>query len=342
MSKRDYYETLGIDRNADQSTIKKAYRKLAKEKHPDIGGNEEEFKEISEAYEVLSDDDKKKQYDTFGHSGPKSNGFDANFSDMFSKFGFGFNPKAEARNRKGKDFRINIKVTLEEIFNGGSKKIKYNRDAACLSCNSAGGFGMQRCGHCNGQGIVVQQIRTPFGIMQNMITCEVCNGDGNTYVNTCNDCHGSGLKNKEETIEINIPIGVQDGMTASYIGMGQAIKNGTSGSLVIVFSEIPHKTFMRYGNDLKLNLKLPYHSLVIGDKVKIPNIDNKDILINIPELNKIGDILRVSGKGMKQLNSESRGDLMVVLDIDMPTSLDDETRELLKNLKKVENKVAEK
>jgi molecular chaperone DnaJ len=342
MNKRDYYDVLGIDKNADASTIKKAYRKLAKEKHPDSGGNEDEFKEIAEAYDVLSNDDKKKQYDTFGHNAPKNSGFSADFSDMFNKFGFGFNPRNEARNRKGKDFRINIKLTLDEIFNGGSKKIKYNRDAACSNCNSTGGFGMQKCKHCNGQGMVIQQIRTPFGIMQNMTTCEVCSGDGNTYVSVCNDCSGSGLKNKEETIEINIPIGVQDGMVSSYIGMGQAIKNGTSGSLVIVFSEIPHKTFMRYGNDLKLNLKLPYHSLVLGDKIKIPTIDDKEILITIPELNKIGDILRVAGKGMKLLNSESRGDLMVVLDIDIPTKLDDETRELLENLKKIENKVVEK
>ena len=340
MSKRDYYEILGINKNADQSTIKKAYRKLAKEKHPDSGGNDEEFKEIAEAYEVLSDDNKKKQYDTFGYNAPKSGGFDSNFSDMFNKFGF--NPKAEARNRKGKDFRINIKVTLEEIFNGGTKKIKYNRDAACLNCNSTGGFGVKNCNYCNGQGFVVRQIRTPFGIMQNMVTCEVCHGDGSTYITGCNDCSGIGFKNKEETVEVNIPIGVKDGMVSNYIGMGQAIKNGTSGSLVIVFSEIPHKTFMRYGNDLKLNLKLPYHSLVLGDKIKIPNIENKEILITIPELNKIGDVLRVSGKGMKLLNSESRGDLMVVLDIDMPTTLDDETIELLENLKKVENKVVEK
>jgi len=342
MSKRDYYDVLGIDKNADASTIKKAYRKLAKEKHPDSGGNEDEFKEIAEAYDVLSNDDKKKQYDTFGHSAPKNGGFGADFSDMFSKFGFGFNPRNEARNRKGKDFRINIKLTLEEIFNGGTKKIKYNRDSACSNCNSSGGFGVQKCGHCNGQGIVIQNIRTPFGVMQNMNTCNVCEGHGTTYISMCNDCSGSGLKNKEETIEIGIPIGVQDGMASTYMGMGQAIKNGTSGSLVVVFSEIPNKNFVRYGNDLKCNLKLPYHTLVLGDKIKLNTIDDKEILINIPELNKIGDILRVSGKGMKLLNSEARGDLMVVLDIDMPTNLDDETREILENLKKVENKVVEK
>jgi len=340
MSKRDYYDVLGVDKNADASTIKKAYRKLAKEKHPDSGGDEEEFKEIAEAYEILSDSEKKSNYDTFGHNGPKANNFNSDFSDMFSKFGFGFNPRNEARNRKGKDFRINIKVSLEEIFDGGIKKIKYNRDSACGTCNSVGGFGFKKCHQCNGQGVVVEQIRTPFGIMQNMSTCQVCNGEGNTYTDRCNVCSGSGLINKEETVDIKIPIGVQDGASMIFGGLGQAIKNGTSGSLVVVFSEIPHKKFIRYENDLKCNLKLPYHTLVLGGKVSLETIDGSEILITIPELNNIGDTLRVSGKGMKKyLANEIKGDLMVTLDIDMPKNIDDAERDLLENLKNVKNNV---
>ena len=338
MNKRDYYDVLGVDKNADANTIKKAYRKLAKEKHPDSGGNEEEFKEISEAYEILSDSEKKSNYDTFGHNGPKSNGFDASFNDMFSKFGFGFNPRNEAKNRKGKDFRINIKVSLEEIFDGGIKKIKYNRDGACGTCNSVGGFGLSRCRNCNGQGMTIQQVRTPFGIIQNASTCSVCNGDGNTYDNRCHDCNGSGLKNKEETIDIKIPIGVQDGASMVFGGLGQAIKNGTSGSLVVVFSEIPHKKFVRYENDLKCNLKIPYHTLVLGGKVNLETIDGSEILINVPELNNIGDTLRISGKGMKQyLSNQNRGDLMVTLDIDMPKNIGDNERELLEKLKNLKD-----
>jgi molecular chaperone DnaJ len=309
MSKRDYYDVLGVDKNADANTIKKAYRKLAKEKHPDSGGNEEEFKEISEAYEILSDSEKKSNYDTFGHNGPKSNGFDASFNDMFSKFGFGFNARNEAKNRKGKDFRINIKVSLEEIFDGGIKKIKYNRDGACGTCNSVGGFGLSRCRNCNGHGMTIQQVRTPFGIVQNASTCSVCNGDGNTYDNICHDCNGSGLKNKEETIDIKIPIGVQDGAS-----------------------------IVRYENDLKCNLKIPYHTLVLGGKVNLETIDGSEILINVPELNNIGDTLRISGKGMKQyLANQNRGDLMVTLDIDMPKNIGDNERELLEKLKNLKD-----
>lgn len=335
MIKRDYYEILGLNKNATQSDIKKAYRKLAKEKHPDSGGNEEEFKEIAESYSVLSDETKKNKYDRFGHDAPKTGGFDSNFGDMFNHFGFGFNPRNEAINRKGQDSRVNIKLTLEEIFEGGIKKIKYSRKAACGTCNSVGGQGIKNCHSCNGQGVIVEQIRTPIGIMQNMVTCNVCGGHGTTYTTACGDCGGQGVINKEETVEIRIPVGVQDGMSLTFAGLGQAIKNGTSGSLIVVFSEIPHKKFVRNGNDLRLNFKLPYHILVLGGKIELETIDGSKIKITIPEFNNIGDTLRISRKGMKYLNSEHRGDLMVVLDIDMPKEIDDKTREVLENLKNI-------
>jgi molecular chaperone DnaJ len=337
MNKRDYYEILGLSKNATQSDIKKKYRQLAKEKHPDSGGNEDEFKEIAEAYSVLSDETKKNKYDRFGHDAQKMGGFESNFSDMFNHFGF--NPRNESRNRKGQDSRINIKLTLEEIFEGGTKKIKYNRKAACGTCNSVGGKGVKNCHHCNGQGVTIEHIRTPLGIMQNMTTCNVCGGHGTTYTTVCGDCGGDGVVHKEETIDINIPIGVNDNMSMILPGLGQAIKNGTAGSLMVVFTEIPHKKFVRNGNDLKINVKLPYHTLVLGDKIPIDIIDGSQIRVNIPELNNIGDTLRISGKGMKQFKSELKGDLMVVLDIQMPTSVDDNTREILKTLKNVDENV---
>ena len=340
MSKRDYYEILGLNKNATQSDIKKAYRKLAKEKHPDSGGNEDEFKEIGEAYSVLSDETKKNKYDRFGHDAPKMGGFDSNFSDMFNHFGF--NPRNESRNRKGQDSRINIKLTLEEIFEGGTKKIKYNRKTACGTCNSVGGKGVKNCQHCNGQGVTIEHIRTPLGIMQNMVTCNVCGGHGTTYTTECGDCGGQGVINKEETIEIRIPVGVHDGMSMAFAGLGQAIKNGTSGSLMVVFTEIPHKKFVRNGNDLKLNIKLPYQTLVLGGKIDLETIDTSKIKITIPKYNNIGDTLRISGKGMKHLNSDYKGDLMVVLDIDMPKEIDDKTREILENLKNINEIVVDK
>jgi molecular chaperone DnaJ len=342
VNSKDYYTLLGITNEEKllnisefNKILKKKYRTLCKEKHPDSGGSEDEFKEIAEAYGILSDETKKNNYDRFGHDGPKMGGFDGNFSDMFSQFGFGFNPRSEARNRKGQDYRINIKLTLEEIFEGGTKKIKYNRKAACGTCNSAGGHGVKNCRNCNGQGVTVEYIRTPLGVMQNVSTCGVCNGNGTTYTTVCGDCGGHGIVDKEETIDINIPIGVNDNMSMVLPGLGQAIKNGTSGSLKIVFNEIPHKKFVRQGNDLKINVKLPYHTLVLGGKIPIDTIDGGQIRANIPELNNIGDTLRIPGKGMKQFKSELRGDLMVVLDIQMPTSIDDNTREILETLKNV-------
>ena len=341
MSKRDYYSVLGVNKNSDQATIKKAYRKLAKEKHPDSGGNEEEFKEINEAYEVLSDEQKKSNYDRYGHSKPSQSNSNANFKDMFNNFGFGFNPRSHAMNRKGNDLRLNIKVSLEEVFEGSVKSIKYNRHSACMSCNTVGGSEPMTCIRCNGQGMVTEEIRTPFGVMQNVVSCQLCHGDGMVYKNKCNTCGGHGIVNKEEHIDIKIPVGVQDGMSMVFQGMGQAIRNGTSGSLIVNFNETPHKKYVRVGNDLKYSLKLPYYTLVLGGDANVETIDGSKIKIKIPELNSIGDTLRVSGKGMKVMNSELRGDLMINLDIDMPKNLSDSDRELLEKMKNIDDSVVE-
>jgi molecular chaperone DnaJ len=339
MSKQDYYSILGVNKNSDQATIKKAYRKLAKEKHPDSGGNEEEFKEINEAYETLGDEQKKLNYDRYGHSKPNQNSTNSNFKDMFNHFGFGHNPRNKAMNRKGSDLRLNIKVSLEEIFEGSVKSIKYNRHNACMSCNSVGGSEPITCIRCNGQGVVTEEVRTPFGVMQNVTNCHLCQGDGVIYKNKCTTCNGHGITNKEEMIDIKIPSGVQDGMSMIFQGMGQAIKNGTSGSLVVNFNEIPNKRYVRNGNDLRYTLKLPYYTLVLGGETNIETIDGAKIKIKIPELNSIGDTLRVSGKGMKVMNSESRGDLMINLDIDMPKELSDKDRELLEKMKNIDDSV---
>jgi molecular chaperone DnaJ len=341
MSKGDYYNILGVDKNADQSTIKKAYRKLAKEKHPDSGGNEEEFKQIAEAYEVLSDEQKKSNYDKYGNSKPSQGGFSSGFEDMFNHFGFGFNQRNQSKNRKGGDLRMNLQVSLEEIFEGGTKTIKYNRQSACMTCNSVGGSEPMTCIRCNGNGFVTEEVRTPFGVMQNVTSCQLCQGDGVVHRNRCGNCGGQGVITKNEVIEIKIPIGVQDGMSMIFQGMGQAVKNGTSGSLIINFNEIPHKKYVRYENDLKYTLKLPYHTLVLGGEANIETIEGTEIKIKIPELNNIGDTLRVTGKGMKRMNSESRGDLMINLDISMPKEINDDEREILENLKNNDDSVVE-
>jgi molecular chaperone DnaJ len=346
MIKRDYYDILGItseEKKLNSSefikALKKKYRTLCKEKHPDSGGNEEEFKEIAEAYSVLSDTTKKNNYDRFGHDGPKMGQYESNFRDMYNQGGFGFNPRQRAENIKGQDFRININLTLEEIFEGGVKKIKYNRKSACNSCNSVGGHDVKTCQTCNGHGVVVEHIRTPLGIMQSINTCNTCGGHGTTYTTVCNTCHGHGTVDKEEFVDIKIPIGVSGGMSMTFPGLGQAIKNGTSGSLIIIFNQLIHKKFTRQGNDLKVNIKLPYHTLVLGGKVNVDTIEGNQIRVTIPELSDVGNTLRIPGKGMKSLKSETRGDLMITLDIDMPVNIDDKTKELLENLKNLNQKV---
>ena len=342
MSKKDYYTLLGVDRNANESEIKKAYRSLCKEKHPDVGGNEEEFKEVVEAYEVLSNPDKRKDYDTYGHNkGQRSNGFGGmNMDDMFRHYGFngGF---AQYNNRPkfGQDLRINIPLTLEEIFNGTNKTIKYKRNGACSSCNSSGGHDITTCHTCQGHGSVVQHHRTPIGIIQNVEICPTCDGIGTTYAVKCESCNGEGIQRGEQEVSIDIPPGMFDGNMLHYNGMGNAIKNGSSGKLTINIVETAHKTFVRTGNDLRYTLKLDYPQLVLGDKIEIPTIDGTTIKIHVPEYSKAGDNLRINGKGMRILNKDSRGDMYVILDVNFPKTISQEEKELLINLKKINESV---
>ncbi len=343
MSKKDYYDVLGISKGSNESDIKKAYRKLAKEKHPDVGGDENEFKEIAEAYEVLSNPDKKRDYDAYGHKGkPMGNGFGGmNMEDLFRDFGFGGNfTQNRSRPRFGQDLRINIPVTLEDIFNGVSKTIKYNRNGSCTSCNSAGGHDITTCPTCQGQGSVVQHVRTPMGVMQSIETCPTCQGQGTTYAVQCNVCQGQGIQRGEQEVTIDIPAGIYDGAILQYNGMGNAIKNGSAGKLIINITEVVHKSYVRQGNDLKYNLKLPYPKLVLGDKVEIPTIDGGIIKIHVPEYSKTGDNLRINSKGMRHLQSDVRGDMYVVLDVDFPKKINEEERELLNKLKNLEETVA--
>jgi molecular chaperone DnaJ len=343
MSKKDYYDILGVNKSSNESDIKKAYRKLAKEKHPDVGGDENEFKEIAEAYEVLSNPDKKSDYDAYGHKGkPASQGFGgANMDDLFRDFGFGGNfSQNRGRPRFGQDLRINIPLTLEEILNGTNKIIRYNRNGACTSCNSSGGHDITTCPTCQGQGSVVQHIRTPMGIMQNIEMCPSCHGQGTTYAVQCNVCQGNGVQRGEQEVSIDIPAGILDGNMLQYHGMGNAIKNGSAGKLIVNITEVAHKSYVRNGNDLKYSLKLKYPQLVLGDKVDIPTIDGTTIKISVPEHSKSGDNLRINNKGMKQMNTNNRGDMYIVLDVDFPKRISEEERELLNKLKNIEETVA--
>jgi molecular chaperone DnaJ len=333
MSKRDYYEVLGLKKGATSDEIKKAYRKLAKEHHPDKGGSEDKFKEISEAYDTLSDSDKKTNYDRFGHSkgGQQGNPF-GGFRNPFrggGGAGFGGRPQTPV----GSDMSLLLKLTLEEIFTGAKKTYKYTRKAKCGTCNGHGGEDVVDCGVCGGSGHVVNVYNTPMGHIQQVTICNACNGLGNSYTKQCKTCTGNGLVDSTETVEVDIPAGVMEGMTFVMAGKGHGVKGGTEGDLHIKIHEIPHKNYTRSGSDLKLNLKLSYPQLILGDKVEIETIEGSKIRITIPEYSDVGNNLRIPYKGIKTYGKDGRGDVLITLGIDMPNKLDDDTKALVIDLK---------
>lgn len=334
MSKRDYYEVLGVSKNASADEIKKAYRKLAKEHHPDKGGDETLFKEISEAYEVLSDNDKKAKYDRFGHADDNRGSYDdmhSGFHDMFGQF---FRQRQQQqRERVGENMTLTVKLTLEEIFEGVKKKYSYTRNVSCSSCSGHGGTEPQECPTCNGSGQISQVSRTPFGFMEQITDCHVCSGTGTTFKDECKKCNGSGLLKQQEVVEVDVPSGVHEGMAFVMTGKGQGIRSGREGDLIIRITEHPHETFTRVGSDLKQKLKLQYHQLVLGDKVEITTIEGGVIRIPIAEYSQVGQNLRIPFKGLRELNTDRRGDLIVTLDIDMPTKLKDDVKSAVIDLK---------
>jgi molecular chaperone DnaJ len=341
MSKRDYYEVLGVNKNSTPDEIKKAYRKQSMEHHPDKGGNEEAFKEVAEAYETLSDPSKKESYDTYGHNAPKNNfGGGGNPFDIFAEmFGrSGFNPFAnqqQQRQRRGNDLNLSVKLTLEEIFTGTNKKFKYRRAETCVSCSGKGGTGKKECSKCRGAGTVAEIINTPIGQIRNATQCDNCDGQGHTAEKNCDFCGGYGVMNIEDTVEVNIPHGVGDGIRLSIQSKGNAIKNGISGDLIVTIMELPHERFTRSGNDLKITLPLTYPQLILGDKVEILTIEGSKIRITIPEYTKVGETLRIQNKGLKQINSNNRGDMIVYIDLVIPKEVSGEERKLIEELKKI-------
>ena len=330
MSKKDYYEVLGVAKNASVDEIKKAYRNLAKELHPDKNpGNkeaEERFKEVSEAYEHLSDSDKKAKYDQYGHG--SNGGFRGNpFEDFFRN-----RQKAE---RVGENMSLVIKLTLEEIYTGTKKTYKYNRNVSCGDCSGYGGTGTHNCSACNGTGMTTIVMNTPIGYIHQQTVCAACEGMGTTYDTVCKTCSGGGIKTQEETIDVDIPHGVFNGMTFVMGGKGHAIKGGKEGNLLINVMELKHDVFIRNNDELKMNLKLSYSQLVLGDKVEVPTIEGSRIRITIPPHSEVGANLKIQSKGLKPYQRENRSDMIVTLGIEIPKSISDSERELLEKLKEV-------
>ncbi len=347
--KRDYYEVLGISKNASEAEIKKAYRKLALQYHPDKNPDdakaEEKFKEAAEAYEVLSDANKKARYDQFGHAGMNGGGFGGggmNMDDIFSQFGDvfggGFGGFGGGRGRsggqrtiKGSNLRVKMKLTLEEIAEGVKKKIKVNKLV------NAEGVTSKSCSTCNGQGRVTRMAQTFLGNMQTQTTCPTCQGAGKVIDYKPADADANGLKRQEEVIEIDIPAGVEEGMQLSVTGKGNAGPfNGIPGDLIVVIEEIPHETLRREGDNIHYDAYVNFADAVLGESIEIPTISGK-AKIKVEPGTQSGKMLRLKGKGLPQLQGYGTGDLFVHINIWTPNKVSKEEKELLEKLQKSEN-----
>ncbi|WP_448698804.1 molecular chaperone DnaJ [Mucilaginibacter sp. AW1-3] len=360
MSKRDYYDVLGIPKGSSADEVKKAYRKMAIKYHPDKNPDdkqaEENFKEAAEAYEVLSNADKRARYDQYGHAANASSangggyGGGMNMDDIFSQFGdifgggspfdgfFGGGQQRGGGGRrvsKGSNLRIKVRLSLEEIANGAEKKIKVNKQVLCGTCDGTGAkdkSSFQTCKTCGGQGAVRRVTNTILGQMQTTSTCPTCNGEGTQITAKCSVCHGDGVVRGEETITINIPAGVSEGMQLSMGGKGNAApRGGVPGDLIILIEEIPHETLKRDGNNVIYDLHISFVDAALGTSIEVPTIDGK-AKIKIDPGTQGGRILRLKGKGVPEVNSYQRGDQLVHINIWTPKALSREERDLLEKL----------
>ncbi len=364
MAKRDYYDILGVTKSSTADEIKKAYRKLAIKYHPDKNPGdheaEEMFKEAAEAYEVLSNPEKKQRYDQFGHAGTSGSGGyggHMNMEDIFSQFGdifgagagggspfdsfFGGSQSGGGRRvSRGTNLRIKVKLSLEEVAQGAEKKIKVNKQIVCKTCDGTGAkdrSSVQTCKTCGGNGAVRRVTNTILGQMQTTSTCPACNGSGTQITAKCTGCHGEGVVRGEETITINIPAGVSEGMQLSMNGKGNAApQGGIPGDLIILIEELPHSTLQREGNNVIYELYINFSEAALGASVEVPTIDGK-AKIKIEPGTQGGKILRLKGKGVPEVNSYHRGDQLVHVNIWTPKALSAEERSILEKLQNSPN-----
>lgn len=376
--KRDYYEVLGVDKNASADEIKKAYRKKAIQYHPDKNPGdkeaEEKFKEAAEAYDVLSDADKRAKYDQFGHAmGPQgfggggggysSYGFGGGMSmeDIFAHFGdifggrfggddgfsgfSGSSGRARKHVNKGTDLRITVKVTLKDIMYGVDKKLKIPKLVACTHCNGTGakdGTAFHTCERCHGTGYVKTVQQTFMGPMQSQSVCPECNGEGKVITEKCSYCNGTGVEKKDEIVSFHIPAGVEDGMVLTMRGQGNAPRNGgVNGDLLIKIQEEKDPELIRDGNDLIYNLMLDFPTAALGGTAEIPTIDGR-ARVKIAAGTQPGKVLRLRGKGLPQMNSSVKGDLLVNVMVYVPENLSDTEKAAIESLKDQPNIVPDK
>ncbi|MFO7940622.1 MAG: molecular chaperone DnaJ [Bacteroidales bacterium] len=369
MSKRDYYEVLGLTKSATPEEIKKAYRKMALKYHPDKNPGDEEaeqkFKEAAEAYEVLSNPEKKQRYDQFGHAGvggASGGGYSGggmsmedifeNFGDIFgSAFGGGFGGfggfsgfsggrRQGRRTTKGSNLRVKVTLTLEEIAKGTTKKLKVNKYVGCDACSGTGakdGSSYTTCSTCRGTGQVTQVTNTFLGQMQTASTCPTCGGEGKVITNKCDKCYGEGIVKDTEVISIDIPAGVGEGMQMSVAGKGNAARRGgINGDLIVVIQEEKHPELVRDGKDLIYNMFLTFSEAALGTPVEIPTVEGR-VKIKIDAGTQPGKILRLRGKGLPEVNGYGKGDLLVHINVWVPKKLTKEEEKILQQLQDAEN-----
>ncbi len=366
MAKRDFYDILGVPKGADQGTIKKAYRKVAMKYHPDKNKGdkaaEEKFKEAAEAYEVLSDKDKRARYDRFGHQGVGGNsgfggGGSMNMEDIFSQFGDVFGDDSpfsqffggaggggtrtrRSTGKRGSNLRVKVALDLKEIANGVNKKIKVKKQIGCKTCNGSGAkdaSSVKTCSTCRGSGYVRQVKNTFLGQMQTTVACPSCNGTGNMVTAKCHSCRGNGTQQGEEIIEIDIPAGVQDGMQLSVRGKGNAGSGGGgNGDLMINIEEKPHEELHRDGMNLIYELYVNFADAALGTSVEVPTIDGR-VKIKIPAGTQSGKMFRLKGKGLPSVQSYGKGDQLIHLNIWTPKKLSSEDEEILKRMRNLNN-----
>ncbi len=357
MNKKDYYEILGVSKNATDEEIKRAFRVLAKKYHPDVNkeaGAAEKFKEIGEAYQVLSDKNKRAQYDQYGHAAFDNNGgaggFDMGDIDLddilsnifgggFGGFGSAFSGFGESRSRsknrpqRGNDSLIKIKLSFNEAVNGCKKDIKINVTEACDKCHGSGGFGENTCSVCGGIGVVREETRSIFGIVQTQKTCSNCNGTGKTYREICDECHGNGQVRKNKTLTVTIPAGIDTGNQLRLSGKGDAgVNGGPNGDIYLEFEVEEHKYFERQGDDIYLEVPITITDAILGCKKEIPTLTGNGYIEIKPGTQNYTK-LKLKGKGIKGLNSRFPGDMYVVINVIIPTKLSKKQKDLLSELR---------
>ena len=364
--KRDYYEVLGVSKDASEDEIKKAYRKLAIKYHPDRNPGdkeaEEKFKEAAEAYEVLHDPNKRRQYDQFGFNGPQGGfggfgGGGMDMDDIFTMFGdifgghsgfggfggFGGGQQHSQRVYRGSDLRLKVKLSLQDIASGVTKRFKVREDVTCEQCKGTGAEGgaqPETCPTCHGSGMVSRSVRSMFGIMTTQTECPTCHGEGTVIKNKCKACDGTGVVKGDKIVEVNIPAGVEEGMVLNVHGKGNAgPHNGVPGDIQVLIEEEKSDTFVRDKQDVIYNLLLDFPTAALGGDAEIPTIDGKKIALKIAPGTQPGNVVRLRGKGLPAVKGygSGKGDIVVNMSVFVPKTLDKNERKAIEQLRESEN-----